>query len=248
MNPIHAALAALVLFQSGMTFRDRAGNVSISAADGFADRANNKLVLKGKVVAAQKDQGLEIRADELEATVTDPGKKSDIKDATAKGNVVLSKTTKGPAGSQNLKVQSSRAIYTAGTTESKLDLTGPVTIRSFRTARSETLVANAQRGTATLDPGATSTGPSAIRHAELEGNVKVTIDAIEPDGTVSKLVATGGRLIVDEAGTTPTLTLLEHVNVNGQGGYGIKVNDANRVTMKLNAKGEVVSFRTERGK
>lgn len=241
------AMTAALLLQSGMTFRDRAGNVQISALEGRADRAQGRLNLTGKVVAIQKNEGLEIKADEVDVWVTDPSKQSQISKATAKGAVQLTKKVTGPSGSQSTVMQCGNATYTGGAKESLVLLQDKVTLRSLRSARNETMVATGQRGTARLENGVKGTGPSGLKSAELTGGVKVTISAVEANGTTSKLVATGGRLLVDETGDRATITMLENVQMEGDGAYGIRINRARRVTMQLNEKGEVVSWKSERG-
>jgi hypothetical protein len=242
-------VASAALAQSpGFQYRDAAGNLSVQATDGRAERTVGgfKFVLRGRVVTSERDQGLELRADQLEVDAVSAAKETRIRDAVATGSVRMTKAVTTSNGEQVTIIDGSRANYRADASKPTVQVAGPVTVVSRRSARRETMRATGGRGVAVLDPGTKGRGPSGIQRAELTGSVVLNVEAVEPDGSVSKLKATGGRLIVDER-EQPTVTILDNVQMDGQGAYGFRLRNMRRVVMKLNDQGQVTSFMSERG-
>ena len=226
-------------------FEDGDRNVVVDAGSGRVSQAGTGyvLVLRGKVVATQKSEGLEIRANQVQADATAKGKQTELSRAIATGAVRMTKTS---ATKAILVIESKRADYRAAAgAEPKVELLGPVKIRNVNPAKHENLLATGAHGWATLERGTKGAGPTGIRRAELSGPVRIELDRANEEGP-SKLIATANRAVIDEASKEPTITLTGNVTVNTEGsGPMFRVRNQRRVVLKLNAKGEMTALNAE---
>ena len=246
-------LAVAVAQNTGFLYQDKQKNVTVTSVDGRGERTASgyRLFLRGRVVATDKDQGLEIRSSQLEADAAGTANKTTLKRGIATESVKITKTVNKPNSTQRTVIEGSRADYRDVVPYPVVDMTGPVIIRSLgatqaKTAQRQTMVATGRSGRATLDRGTKGPSLGGLRQAELTGSVKVTVDAVENQER-SKLIATASRMIIDEASAEPTVTLLDNVNMNGEGGYSVfRLTNQRRVVLRLNKNREVTSWKAER--
>ncbi|MGV3615639.1 MAG: hypothetical protein ACO1SV_09930 [Fimbriimonas sp.] len=250
MLPVLAAgVSAVVVAQSSnFHFEDNAKKVVIDALDGRGAQTKTgfTMFLKGKVIARDTGEGLELRGDTVDATATGTAKKTDLTRAIATGAVRFTQR-KGP---KLTVIEGTRADYKAGG-DPRVDMAGPVTLRNFvsatATTKREAMVATGSKGFAILERGTKAEGPSAIRRAELSGPVRIRLDSYEPDGKVSQLVATAGHMVIDEASKEPIITLTDRASVNGEGGSRVfRIQNMRRVVLKLNKDHQVTAIDTVR--
>lgn len=240
-----ALSSSLLLAAQGGSFRfaDASKKLTMSSREGRGAKQGTgyKILLVGDVVAKDNQENLELRAQKVDAEVGTVGKASELQRAVADGKVRLTKTVRGTSGVQTTQIDGSRANFQAGAEQSVVDMSGPVTIRNSNPAKQETLVATGNQGKAYLIKGKQTDRPNALNRAELVGNVRTVVTQQAKDG--GKLIATGGRMVLEQTATNRTITMTQNVNVTGSGtAQQFSASNMQRVVMVLNAKGEVVEW------
>jgi uncharacterized protein YaiE (UPF0345 family) len=231
------------LAQTGrFNYANLSKEVAMAANDGRVRMVPKgfQVLLTGNVVATDSRQGLDLRAQRVTADLVGTSKQSELRRAVAEGGVRIVKTAGGGKGSQTTRIEGQRADYRTTATEATVDLAGPVTIRSVNAAKKETMVATGSRGRAILAPGNRVQASGPLRQAELTGSVRVNVVQARENG---RFVATARRMTLVMGAKTRTITLLDDVDVQGQGAASVFSAEGQRkFVMVLNEAGEVVEW------
>ena len=228
-----AILAVGAIGQATFTYRDRTGDLTITAKGGLVEQPKAgqlKLTLTGSpVVLRSRSDGLELRAPRLVCNATSVGGKTNLKAATASGGLTVTR-----AGGTST---SSSGTYTATEAGGQLDLRGNVRLVDRGQRNRDMMVVTGSNGTALL-------GDRGVERATLAGPVRATI-VQQGGGTV---VATGSRMMLNRAATPATIVLAGNVSIKGSGQNTLgEIQGADRAVLTLNTAGEVRSVRIEQG-
>lgn len=241
---IGLATATSSAVQAGLDYISPTKNVEIHAASGlleWAKTSSNAAVphrfdVRGgtsRVQALVHDEGLELLADRvLGDFAAGPKSHNEIRSATATGHVQVSKESRG----SRMVMTGAVAKYTRSGTKANLNLSGPVHMSGYSAQSRRTLVANGSSASATLSPDTKS--DSALRSATLFGPVTIDVTERMSTGNARGMHAVGKRLDIDNT-TKPARLVLSGGAVIDSAQFGHMT--ANRITLELNERGEVVS-------
>jgi hypothetical protein len=233
-------VAALAPAQQLFTYRDHTGTLTVHAKSGLVEQVSTDkvhLVLKGNpVVVNSVADGLQIEAPSV---VCDTNTRGAAKIGKAVGTGGVHSIKRGATGTTD--ITSSSGTYTSGTQSARLDLRGAVRIISKTVKGSTTITGH--DGNAILANGAKGPG-SGLRTASLLGPVRV--ESVQQNTKGGTIVATGSRLLLDNA--AHTVTLIGNVNVTGnqQSTLG-ELRGADRAVLVLNDRGQIASVRVSQG-
>lgn len=256
-----ASVSAFAFAQERFRYTDPSGNIVVLATDARMDNVNGsttKLDLSGKVDITSASQGLHLTANRVTCTVADikttagtKGKsKKELKSATAKGSLHITKTVSNAQGKQTTDITGSEGQIDSKPTGSLVTIKGPVTLKNLDERKRSTLSATGSAAVATLEPGDKSKLTNGLVAATLEG--PVTMDLIETaaPGSTGGAHANGtaDRMEISRSGTGSTVQLTGHVEIHGTGDSRIgSASGLSSATFELNAAGEVTAFKMKAG-
>lgn len=249
-----SALAPTALFRiafvraDAFTYTDSVGNLTVSASSGRLDRTQtgkDKLDLSGKVSVRSASQGLSMEADYVSCLAPAiEGEKGEIQQATARGQVRLSKrATVGTGGGiQETIIRSDRVFMETKPDGNHVTFKGSVEITNFNRSKRQTMRAKGTSAIALLEPKTKSTGTNGLKSASMTGPVTMVLDA--PSRRLgdppTHIVATGDNLILDNRRGQATAKLVGHVHLQGNG-LGT-FSGLQKATMKLNDLDEITGW------
>lgn len=191
----------------------------------------------GQVYVSSKKQGVEFYAPKIVVNaISIKGKEADaIRDATATGGVRAIRTAANGKG----EITGKSANYVVKGSSASLTVSGPVNLTGSQ-AGAKNYVASGSSLNADLGSGKSD---QPFKTATLQGPVQIRIHQA-PQGKAQQgdLTVTGQRLVLDEASTPPTMTMIGNVHLHGLGGVTSVEGTFSRIVIGLNKKGEAETF------
>ena len=241
-------LAVLAFAQSMFEYTDAKGKIVLRSKTGLLTLPKENFYhfdLRGNVSVTSKNEGVTITAAQSEGDIGQApnSKESEVQRATASGGIKLVRTaSKAPGGVTTLT--GSSMVYNNRGTESFVTVNGSVHITSTNPKKHQILDATGSNGDATL-LSESKGKDDPLRMANLDGNVKVTVNQAAVAGKPqAHIVATGRHLNVDNTSKPMKLTLTGGVKMTGsQGGQFGSLSNVDKVEITVNEKGEMLDFK-----
>jgi len=176
---------------------------------------------KGNVLVTSVPDGVTISSEQLDfESIPNPKrpKTNLLSHASATTNVKIVKTVTAPSGTQTTEVLGPRADYLAGSIEGIVKIIGPTTIKNYDKAQAQSMTATGSSGIAYLDPGVRVASGSGLRHATLQGPVKVIFQqTATKTEAASTITATASTMQIQNVGNQEIITLIGSVHILGPG-------------------------------
>lgn len=177
------------------------------------------LTLEGNVSVVSEPQGLTITSDRMQFNAVPDPKNSKaylVQNATAIGHVTVLKTATTATGVKTTRVEGPKGEYTAGISESKVTMSGPMRIGTVDELKHPTMDATGSSGVAILEPLKQTNLDNAMRKATMEGPVSLMLSQV--DAKTKKTITvhtTSDHMVLENLPNGRRVTLTGSVHIVG---------------------------------